>query len=132
MLLVRPRLRRGSSPRSAPETSHTCGVRTDGSVECWGSNDDFAGNVVGQVTAPPGEFASVSAGWLHTCGVRTDGSVECWGDDYDVVGNVVGQATPPSEEFTSVSAGFGHTCGVRTDGSVACWGSSWAGQAPPP
>ena len=52
---------------------HTCGVRTDGSVECWGWN------VVGQATSPSGEFASVSAGNQHTCGVRTDGSVECWG-----------------------------------------------------
>ena len=35
---------------------HTCGVRTDGSVECWG------GDEWGQSTPPPGEFASVSAG----------------------------------------------------------------------
>jgi alpha-tubulin suppressor-like RCC1 family protein len=28
--------------------SHTCGVKTDGSVACWGRN------VEGQTTAPPG------------------------------------------------------------------------------
>ena len=44
---------------------HTCGVRTDGSVECWGSNEDVGGNEVGQATPPSGEFASVSAGWVH-------------------------------------------------------------------
>ena len=46
---------------------HTCGVRSDGSVACWGS-DRF-----GQATPPAGSFDSVSAGWQHTCGVRSDG-----------------------------------------------------------
>ena len=90
--------------------AYTCGLRRDGSVQCWG--DD----VVGEATPPPGEFASVSAGRLHTCGVRADGSVQCWGADYD------GQTTPPPGEFASVSAGRDHTCGLRPDGSVECWG----------
>ena len=42
--------------------AHTCGVRADGTVECWGWNEDLDGNVVGQATPPSGEFASVSAG----------------------------------------------------------------------
>ena len=29
---------------------HTCGVRADGSVKCWGSNEDFHGNEVGHAT----------------------------------------------------------------------------------
>ena len=62
---------------------HTCGVRTDGAVECWGLK--FGG----QATPPGGSFASVSAGERHTCGVRTDGAVECWGL------NLWGQAAPP-------------------------------------
>ena len=56
-------------------TNHTCGVRIDGAVECWGRD------LFGEVTPPPGEFASVSAGWRYTCGVRRDGAVACWGDD---------------------------------------------------
>ena len=98
---------------------HTCGVTTDGSVECWG-NDEW-----GQSTPPSGGFASVSAGGYHTCGVRTDGSVECWGNDGE------GQSRPPSGEFASVSAGAAHTCGVRTDGPVECWGNDEWGQSTP-
>ena len=105
---------------SAGTWQHTCGVRRDASVACWG--DD----IFGQVTPPIGEFASVSAGGEHTCGVRQDGSVACWGNDR------LGQATPPAGEFTFVSAGFSHTCGVRRDGSVACWGDDRLGQATPP
>ena len=106
---------------------HTCGVRRDGSVACWGSNE------YGQATPLAGEFASLSAGSNHTCGVRRDGTVICWGDDD------YGQATPPAGEFASVSAGDYHTCGVLWDGSVACWGRNtvWysdevVGQATPP
>ena len=103
---------------------YACGIRTDGSVACWG-DDRFS-----QGTLPEGDFASVSAGIdslgaSYACGVRTDGSVACWGDDY------AGEATPPEVRFTSVSAGVRHICGVRTDGSAACWGDNRAGQATP-
>ena len=80
---------------------HTCGLRTDGSVECWGYN------FVGQSIPPDGSFKSVSAGFNHTCGVKTDGSLECWGNDE------IGQSSPPAGSFTSVSAGGYHTCGLN-------------------
>ena len=63
--------------------SQTCGVRSDGSVACWG------GDLIVETTPPAGSFDSVSAGFGHTCGLRSDGSVACWGDDDH------GQATPP-------------------------------------
>ena len=105
---------------------HTCAVRTDGSITCWG------GDGWGEATPPNGQFASVSAGLFHTCGVRTDGSIVCWGSNEDLHGNVIGQATPPSGRFVSVSAGDLHACGVRTDGSLACWGYDEHGQTTPP
>ena len=95
---------------------HTCGVRRDGSVDCWGANDSLSGRSIGQATPPSGSFVSVSAGSLHTCGVRINASVDCWGYD------IAGQATPPAGPFVSVNAGGVHTCGVRSDGSIACWG----------
>ena len=99
---------------------HTCGVKTDDTVACWGRNN------AGQSTPPEGEFASVSAGGSHTCGVKTGGAVACWGS------NSEGQSTPLEGEFTSVSAGEDHTCGVKTDGTVACWGGNNAGASTPP
>ena len=104
---------------SAGET-HTCGVKSDGSVVCWGNDED------GRATPPAGTFVSVSTGWFHTCGVRSDGSVACWR------ANHYGQATPPAGTFVSVSAAWVHNCGVRTDGSVACWGNNASGEATPP
>ena len=99
---------------------HTCGVKVDGSVQCWG----FDGS--GQATPPAGQFASVSAGGYHTCGVKRDGAVECWGS------NELGQATPPAGQFASLNAGTSHTCGVKVDSSVICWGHNNRGQATSP
>ena len=97
--------------------SHTCGLRTDGTVACWGRNSR------GRADAPAGHFSAVTAGEEHSCGLRTDGTVECWG------GNQHGQADAPAGHFSAVTAGRQHSCGLRTDGTVECWGapSSWGG-----
>jgi hypothetical protein len=86
---------------------YTCGVQTDGTLACWGLNDD------GQTTAPVGTFTQVSAGGDHTCGVQTDSALACWGLNGD------GQATPPGGIFILVSAGGSHTCAVKTNERVA-------------
>ena len=105
---------------------HSCSLISDGSVSCWGSNEDLDGNIVGQSTPPAGFFASVSSGLLHSCGVKTNGSIVCWGSNED------GEAAPPEGSFTSVSTEVSHSCGVKTDGSVACWGLDKVGQSTPP
>ena len=110
--------------------SHTCGLRADGTLACWGGND------YGQSTPPAdvftagvftqGVFTQVSAGFYHTCGLRADGTLACWGlNDY-------GQSTPPAGVFTQVRAGGLHTCGLRADGTLACWGNDVKGQSTPP
>ena len=63
---------------------HTCGVKGDGTVACWG--DDY----YGESSAPAGTFTQVSASSRrHTCGVKDDGNVACWGE------NNLGQSMPP-------------------------------------
>jgi len=54
---------------------HTCGIRMDGIVACWGDNTS------GQASPLPGTFTAVSAGSAHTCGIRTSGTLKCWGDN---------------------------------------------------
>jgi uncharacterized repeat protein (TIGR01451 family) len=107
---------------------HTCGIRTDGTVACWGADWD------GQSSPPSGTFTQVSASADHTCGVRDDGTLACWG------WNGYGESSPPGGTFTQVEAGTNHTCGIRTDGTAVCWGLNDDGQlglaftsaAPPP
>ena len=134
---------------------HTCGLKTDRSVVCWGSGpsspvgtfDSIStatggnsyscgvttdgsvmcwGTIESEFTLSVGSYTSVSAGGEHECGVKTDGSVECWGTDDH------GQSTPPAGSFTSVSAGYQSTCGVKTDSSIVCWGSNDDSRSTPP
>ena len=101
---------------------HTCGLKTDGTIACWGSHGS------GEYAPPSGTFTSVSAGSSYTCGVRSDGGVVCWGPLISKVGG----ATPHAGQFTAVSAGQDHVCAVGVDGAISCWGSKYYGQAAPP
>jgi hypothetical protein len=98
--------------------SHTCAIRTDGTLACWG--DDSAGQLDG---VPDGTFRSLSAGGAHTCAIRTDGTLACWGDDS--AGQLDGV---PGGTFLAVAAGGSHTCVIRDDSTLACWGDDSAGQ----
>ena len=66
---------------------HSCGLRTDGTITCWGWNEDS-----GQATAPAGQFSAVSAGRRHSCGLRTDGTITCWGRNLYGHGGRAGRA----------------------------------------
>ena len=103
---------------SPPAALHTCAIKTDGTLACWGDNDD------GQASPPTGTFIAVSAGDYHTCAIKTDGTLACWG------WNEYGQATPPTGTFTAVSAGYYHTCAIRTNGTLACWGPTPTARPP--
>ena len=117
------------SGRISAGTLHSCGVRTDGAIQCWGDNTDGLGNYTGRVDAPSGTFTAVSVGDLHSCGLSTDGTITCWGNNNDWDDNHTGQADAPSGTFTAVSAGYLHSCGIRTDGTITCWGNNndWDG-----
>ena len=99
---------------------HTCAIKEDASVQCWGRND------AGEADPPGGTFLQISAGAHFTCGVRTDNTAACWGF------NSLGQASPPQGTFKQVSAATIHACGVRTDGTVSCWGANHQGQGNAP
>ena len=98
---------------------HTCGLRADNTITCWGSNS------FGQADAPAGVFKAVTAGGVHSCGLRTDGIIVCWG-------RVSVSTDTPAGAFKAVTAGYEHTCGLRTDDRIVCWGSNQYGQADQP
>jgi len=93
----------------AADDYNTCGVRSNGTLSCWGFNRD------GHATPPAGTFMlrSVEAGHHHGCGVESDGTLTCWGD------NSVGQAAPPSGLFAQVGSGLSDSCCVGSVGALA-------------
>jgi alpha-tubulin suppressor-like RCC1 family protein len=91
---------------------HTCGIKTDGTVECWGSWDNS--------NNPDGRFVRLTGGSGFSCGLREDGSASCFGwSTHPVV-----RAKPPQGPFIQISAGSSHVCAVRKSGKIVCWGDN--------
>ena len=59
----------------AAGSSHSCALRADGTITCWGNN------WAGQTDAPAGNYTAITNGNAHSCALRTDGTITCWGDD---------------------------------------------------
>jgi hypothetical protein len=68
---------------------HTCALRTDRTVACWGGNtsgqtglDTDATRVLTPQGLPLTDVVQLAAGAMHTCALRGDGTVYCWGANY--------------------------------------------------
>ena len=122
---------------------HTCGVRTDRSLWCWGDNgrgqlglgDRDERNSPARVGTGT-SWASLVTGYQHTCATRVDHTLWCWG--WNRAGQLglgeTGRRPRPNQVGTDTdwanigAAGYAHTCGIRTDHTLWCWGSNVAGQ----
>ncbi|MGB0325741.1 MAG: hypothetical protein ACPGGL_09450, partial [Phycisphaerales bacterium] len=91
---------------------HSIGLREDGTIACWGSNN------YGQCDAPDGVFTQVEAGDRHSLGLREDGTIACWGD------NAFGQCNSPDGVFTQVAGGVFHSMGLRLPLGACCTGNT--------
>jgi alpha-tubulin suppressor-like RCC1 family protein/endonuclease/exonuclease/phosphatase family metal-dependent hydrolase len=122
---------------------HSCEVRRDGTLWCWGSNT-YGQLGLGQ-TGPGGPVAmqvGASDGWLRvdaggqdTCAVRRTGTLYCWGVNHRGQlgdGTTKVRSMPvrvgPARAWRKVSTGWFHTCAIRTNKSLWCWGDDSAGQ----
>lgn len=127
----------------APGAAHTCALLVNGTVACWGSNDDgwlgttsvLSSLVPLQVNGLSGVESIVAGNW-RTCVVLTDHTVKCWGQSplcgefaprpclYDAIPAEVAGLTG----VRSISVGSGHACALLMNGSVSCWGDNYSGQ----
>jgi alpha-tubulin suppressor-like RCC1 family protein len=130
--------------------AHSCGVRDDGSLLCWGLGDRgqvgtaasdmcLLNNLPAPCSLQPRTvpatalFARVSAGGEHSCAVTRDDELYCFGaNDFGQLGTDRRQnASSPQAVvggYVRVSAGGTHTCAVRSDGHLACFGNGESDQ----
>ena len=99
-----------------------CGIRVDGTLECWRPSGFSAGSHRARlkVGTPEGIFTDVIAANLFACGIRDDDTGFCWGDDLN-------GRTFENADVTSVSAHtFYGICMGRADGNATCYRYSWS------
>ncbi|MDH5722237.1 MAG: hypothetical protein OEY94_02815 [Alphaproteobacteria bacterium] len=123
----------------AAGSSHTCGIKSDDTLWCWG-RDLFGqlgdgGLALNKLTPSPvtggATWKAVAAGGEHSCGIKSDDTLWCWGaDSYGQLGDdatlaaklapviVAGGAT-----WKTVTGGGEHSCGIKSDDTLWCWGS---------
>ena len=122
--------------------SHSCVLRQDGGVTCWGRNDD---GQLGDGTLTPrslgvrvsglSDAIALAAGERHTCAVRKGNTVVCWGaDDTGQLGDGGGAdrlgpvAVAGVAAATAVAAGAGFSCALLGDETAICWGDDRDGE----
>jgi hypothetical protein len=125
--------------------NHTCVVRSNGSVSCWGDNShgqlgvgtNAANALLPVRVSSLSNAVAIAAGFAHTCAVLSDGTVWCWGQNQSgQLGNgTTTDAFAPVRvsglaNIQMVTAGYNHTCAGWTsgEGQVACWGDNSFGQ----
>lgn len=113
------------------QTTHTCGIRTDDSLWCWGLNTqgqlgvgDLHTHYLPTRVGANTDWTQVSAGWSTSCATKADGTLWCWGLGYSNTPSQVGSATT----WSSVSVGDGFRCAIMTDHTLWCWGANAGGQ----
>ncbi len=122
---------------------HSCAIRSDDSVWCWGGNDRGQLGVSGgdrdsPVQTDGGALVAVEIelGGRHSCARLTDGSVRCWGSNtHGQLGNggTQDRDTPvPVVGLGNVEkiwAGGRRTCARLADQTIWCWGETMYGAA---
>ena len=127
----------------ATGAQHTCALKSDGTVFCWGGNAEgqlgsgFTDTILGAPFQVPGlaNAVAIGAGVAHTCALLASGAVTCWGkNDSGQLGNGTSAGTlapVPVNSVTdavAITLGAHHTCALRAGGSVLCWGLNSRGQ----
>jgi alpha-tubulin suppressor-like RCC1 family protein len=130
--------------------THSCAVRQNGEVVCWGANGSgqLGDNTVTQRPYPVTVkditgFANlegikagrhvIDGGSDFTCAVAADGHAYCWGDagngelgnGFTGVSHIPVLVAGGLDDYVRISAAsdpVGHACAVRKAGQVVCWG----------
>lgn len=122
--------------------AHTLGMRTDGSVWAWGSNESGQLGVGNRSAATSPRYVrterpvmALAAGGQHSLALRQDGMLLAWGNNSSGqlgIGTTQRQLEPTRvsrDAWAAVAAGRIHTVAVMRDtGTLWGWGGNLVGQ----
>ena len=116
--------------------NHTCALKANGTVMCWGYNGDgqlgindsllrfsaYPVDVIGLSDA-----IAISAGGNMTCAIKRDASMACWGTGYHTTSTNMETRWAPSviagmRDVVNIAVAPLGVCAKLTQGSVVCWG----------
>lgn len=139
---------RVATDRIALGDAHTCAIKDDGTVWCFGDNSD--GQLGNSSFGPPdsttpvqtsgfgtGRTAvQVAAGERHTCALLDNGEVWCWGYNGNLeLGSVGGSQPDPVKvplgagiTASRIFVGGRMSCALTSDNRLTCWGQNHKGQ----
>jgi alpha-tubulin suppressor-like RCC1 family protein len=124
-------------------SGHTCAIRPDRRVACWGDNasgqlgdQSFLNRSSPVAAAVVSNVREVTAGDQHSCAVTRAQTVLCWGaNEFGEGGQGSTRAlvnvptpVPGLSGVVAIAAGGSHTCVIVVNGSVLCWGANLAGE----
>jgi len=120
---------------------HSCALRADGTVACWGSNahGELGDGSMTSRVAPVhvnglDSVTELSLGERHSCARLVNGTVRCFGSNtFGQLGDgtTLDHALPvevPALLATRIALGQAHTCAIELSGTVRCWGNNGDGQ----
>lgn len=143
----------GSTPLTdvveiALSQDHSCARKSDGTVHCWGRNNNLQLGVSGIASSPTpvqvedvSNAVQISAGMVaHTCARLADGTAKCWGNGGNGRLGTGGTANSlpatvkdasGAQDLTGIAhieAGNAHSCALLQSGAILCWGRNNNGQ----
>lgn len=132
----------GNVLKAATGGSHTCAIKTDNSLWCWGNGSSGQlgiGSVATKIV--PNQvgtgYVKIAAGNTHTCAIKTDNSLWCWGGGslgQIGIGSIISTQISPTQvsggdTYLDVFAGGNHTCAISTSNILKCWGANSYGES---
>jgi len=129
----------------AAGSEHTCVIKSDHSLWCWGNNSEGEiGDGTKEMRTSPvrvgedNDWTKIALGLQYSCATKLDHSLWCWGDNSETQ---LGDATL-DEIFVPTQIDLGHdveslnlasqtqtTCEIDTLNTLYCWGQNFWGQA---
>jgi alpha-tubulin suppressor-like RCC1 family protein len=126
---------------------HTCGIRFDGTLWCWGRNTahQLGPSNETQVRHPiqvgsDADWLRVDSGQQHSLALKQDHSLWGWGenvasgtDEGNPLGLDAGEVAMPTQlggasDWVTVSTRVFHSCAVNRSDELWCWGRGTEGQ----